>query len=190
MGRYDAVRVASIDDMPAELRNQHIADCGVAVAYGLYEGRNAWWSSWSATYSAPELHINLVKQRAEKRRVQGSVFTIAELPAVAFYSESHTLTAVRADGGAGLLQGLVIKALPHSLGQLAALVASCEVEAQYLFLHPGVERYARAEGLRKWTSKSVGTGSFLQWTESGHTRVGFAEAESISTQFRSMLANG
>lgn len=53
------------------------------VLYVLSRGRNAWHSTWVTNYSGPSALVNsrnVAKQIAERRRVQGNVFYIAQVP--------------------------------------------------------------------------------------------------------------
>ena len=63
--------------------------------YYVWKGRNAWWSTWSTTYSPGCFHLSLASAKAfcEKRRTQGTVFYIDEIPAVAFHSKDRSLYA-------------------------------------------------------------------------------------------------
>jgi len=60
------------------------------VIYYVYTGRNAWHSIWSTKYSAGCMHTNIetAKQYCEKRRNQGTVFNIKQLPALKIKSDN------------------------------------------------------------------------------------------------------
>lgn len=59
-----------------------------ARIFYVYQGRNAWHSTWTTTYSEGCMHRTLqsAKDFAEKKRVQGTVFNIREMPAIIFRS--------------------------------------------------------------------------------------------------------
>ncbi len=60
---------------------------GSHIMYFLSTGRNAWHETWSKRYQgSASLHFTLVeaKKTAEKGRTQGTVFTIDQVPALAF----------------------------------------------------------------------------------------------------------
>lgn len=56
-------------------------------------GRNAWWSTWITRYSPGCMHSTLDSAQSfcEKRRVQGTVFYIDELPSLAFIAPDRAL---------------------------------------------------------------------------------------------------
>lgn len=61
------------------------------IMYLLSTGRNAWHETWSQRYKGPtSLHFTLddAKKSAEKARLQGTVFTIEQVPVVGFRSRS------------------------------------------------------------------------------------------------------
>ncbi len=62
------------------------------IFYCIY-GRNAWHSTWVQKYTNDCMHLTLdsAKKLAEARRVQGSVFTIKELPALVIEVGSHRI---------------------------------------------------------------------------------------------------
>ena len=61
--------------------------------YYAFNGRNAWWSTWITRYADGCMHgaWDSVKSFCEKHRVQGTVFYINELPAVAFCAGNRAL---------------------------------------------------------------------------------------------------
>ncbi|WP_284126415.1 hypothetical protein [Parerythrobacter aestuarii] len=67
----------------------HISDVFPTNLFYVIRGRNAWHSTWVTHYFAECMHdsIRTAKDRAEKWREQGSVFTIREQPALAFRSK-------------------------------------------------------------------------------------------------------
>lgn len=59
-----------------------------ARIFYVYQGRNAWHSTWTTSYSEGCMHGTLqsAKDFAEKKRIQGTVFNIREMPAIVFRS--------------------------------------------------------------------------------------------------------
>lgn len=59
-----------------------------ARIFYVYQGRNAWHSTWITNYSENCMHTSLksAKDFAEKKRVQGTVFNIREMPAIVLRS--------------------------------------------------------------------------------------------------------
>lgn len=71
------------------LEQRKIFSAKLIKIYYVSEGRNAWWGSWSSTFEINgSFHTSLIsaKRHAEKKRVQGTVFTIEEIPAICFYT--------------------------------------------------------------------------------------------------------
>jgi len=71
-----------------KVAGSRVEDVSAGLLYYLFNGRNAWHSTWITRYTEGCMHSDLqsAKDTAEKRRVQGSVFYIAELPAPIFSS--------------------------------------------------------------------------------------------------------
>ena len=65
----------------------------ICVLYYVYEGRNAWHSTWVNKYSNGCMHesLNSAKNHCEKLRKQGSVFYISQLPCIVFRSLQKAL---------------------------------------------------------------------------------------------------
>lgn len=61
--------------------------------YYLHNGRNAWHSTWVKQYSEGCMHSDerSAKESVERKRTQGSVFYISQLPALLFRSKSGLL---------------------------------------------------------------------------------------------------
>ncbi|WP_150497730.1 hypothetical protein [Roseibium aquae] len=67
------------------------------IIYYIYQGRNAWHSTWVTQYWSGCMHTTLesAKENAERLRTQGSVFHIQELPALAFRSAKGVLVVTQ-----------------------------------------------------------------------------------------------
>jgi hypothetical protein len=65
----------------------------VVKVFYVWTGRNAWWSTWSTTYSPGCFHRTLKDAKAycESRRTQGTVFFIDELPSLGFFTSKEAL---------------------------------------------------------------------------------------------------
>lgn len=77
---------------PADMRFMVRSVRPVKVFY-VSTGRNAWWSTWITRYSHGCMHstIESAKQYCERRRVQGTVFYIDELPSIGFIAPERAL---------------------------------------------------------------------------------------------------
>lgn len=65
--------------------------------YYVYAGRNAWHSTWITTYSEGCMHVSFKSAAdfVEKKRVQGSVFNIREMPGIAFRSSAGDIVVTQ-----------------------------------------------------------------------------------------------
>ena len=74
---------------------QSIKRLGLAKLYFVTSGRNAWWATWIKRYEEGCMQAKLrsAQQQAERRRTNGSVFYIRELPAL-FIEKEHALLIV------------------------------------------------------------------------------------------------
>lgn len=72
----------------AELARSQIISIEAGIIYYVKTGRNAWHSTWVQQYSNGCMHgsQSSARQYAEKRRTQGTVFTIKELPSLVLQS--------------------------------------------------------------------------------------------------------
>lgn len=105
--------------VPALAPHYTLEAMGVGKLFYCHTGRNAWWTIWITRYSEGCMHASIegAKAFAETKRVQGTVFYIAELPALIFHGHGQCLavtqinttdplagysaTAVRAGGASG-----------------------------------------------------------------------------------------
>lgn len=78
-----------------KLSESVVTSINSVVLYYLTTGRNAWHSTWVLRYQDRCMHYSLesAKASAERLRVQGTVFTIKQLPAICFGSDQGCLVA-------------------------------------------------------------------------------------------------
>lgn len=91
-----------------ELLKSGLQDLRIVKVFLLITGRNAWHSTWSTSYSRQRAifgSFEEAKNVAENIRIQGSQFTIREIPALAFFS----------------LKGVIVICEFHSKPQFAKL---------------------------------------------------------------------
>jgi hypothetical protein len=96
-------RLASLAEPPEGMDDQPVLTSFLSKAFYFSVGRNAWWGSWSSTYPgdhafAPE--PSTIKKRIEAQRVQGSQFTLKELPALALMGQHYELLLFQTWGNA------------------------------------------------------------------------------------------
>lgn len=80
-----------------ELAESKVESISATLLYYVFSGRNAWHSTWITRYSVGCMHtsLELAKKFSEKRRTQGTVFNIKELPAVIFHSKNGCLAVTQ-----------------------------------------------------------------------------------------------
>lgn len=81
----------------SDVAGAKVESISTARLYYVYTGRNAWHSTWIRKYSKGCMHTSLksAKDYVEKKRVQGTVFNIEELPAIAFKSSAGDIIATQ-----------------------------------------------------------------------------------------------
>jgi len=100
----------------AKLARSKVKSVEAAYLYYLFQGRNAWHSTWITQYAEGCMHSDLdsAKATAERRRTQGSVFYIAEMPSLVFRSASGVI-AVTQINSASPLSGYSANAMTDRL---------------------------------------------------------------------------
>ena len=81
----------------AELLDAPVTGVGTAKIYLLVKGRNAWHATWITRFRATNaIHLTLASAKldAENQRVQGSTFTIREVPAIRLQTEGGSVLAI------------------------------------------------------------------------------------------------
>jgi hypothetical protein len=80
-----------------ELANSNVESITTSLLYYVITGRNAWHSTWITRYTENCLHASLeqAKEHVEKKRTQGTVFSIKELPAIIFRSTNGCLVVTQ-----------------------------------------------------------------------------------------------
>jgi len=73
-----------------------VESASVVTIHHVITGRNAWHSTWSTQYSEGSVHstIDAATEFAETKRVQGTVFEVLELPALALSGDGCTLVVL------------------------------------------------------------------------------------------------
>lgn len=84
-----------LEDVSADtLQDQSFLACYLGKILYYYQGRNAWHWTWSSTYPGNQAFhptFDVVCQRVERSRVQGSTWGIRELPALVFAANDVAL---------------------------------------------------------------------------------------------------
>jgi len=87
-----------MDTYKGQYDNQRLINCSAVKIYYWLQGRNAWHSKWSQTYTEGCMQSKLrdTKLIIEKKRKQGSTFYIREMPAIVFeFKLAHCLVVTQ-----------------------------------------------------------------------------------------------
>ncbi|WP_332399370.1 hypothetical protein [Vibrio metschnikovii] len=173
-------------------KNGHLNNVKQISVYYVYTGRNAWHSTYIRTYTNSCMHPNLqsAKDYCENKRVQGTVFHIFKIPALAFYTKYQTLIVTEINSNIPLSRFSLEKFLTkqtvkkNEVGKLAwttdmnTLVDSFDIYSGSWDV-PSKSRYSvlmfdgtsvklevsRSNDLIHYYSRSVGGGYYLQSSE-------------------------
>ncbi|MBB5271252.1 hypothetical protein HNQ70_001256 [Quisquiliibacterium transsilvanicum] len=87
-------------------RDYPVESIATGKIYYLGSGRNAWHSTWSMRYYPDAFHITQAdaKHAAEKRRTQGAVFYVSELPALVLVTRYSKYVITQINTGTPLLE--------------------------------------------------------------------------------------
>jgi hypothetical protein len=77
--------------LPKALFRLRLTQVQAVQIYYIIDGRNAWWQTWVQRYRQDCMQLSLPESRdvCERKRVQGTVFRITQLPAIAFRTSLH-----------------------------------------------------------------------------------------------------
>ena len=163
-----------------------------AVVYVLIRGRNAWHSTWVTNYKgtgAVYLTLDEAKRAAEKQRVQGSVFYIRQVPAVALNSREGTVVMVEFHsdtcfgnwdstlGAKALTIGTPMSVVIAALGRDGTWRAPLPSRHSYITVKAAwnaVESMHASRRFTRWASQSQGPRIHLTWDayDGGKSRSG------------------
>lgn len=171
-------------------KREFVSVINKGIIYYVYTGRNAWHSTWITRYSNGCMHNSLQSARAfcERRRVQGTVFNILELPCLVFRSNNSALivTEINTENP---LSGYSSKAISEEkfferisiYSSLVSIALSFKPESRFWKMRPPlknstiiltsknpgifIEDY-KEKSLLKYVSCSVGSDSDLGFYES------------------------
>ncbi len=77
-----------------DFEDESVFSCFMGKLFHYWQGRNAWWGTWSEIYPAEDsfcLDLVETKQRVERKRTQGTQWTIAELPVLVLAGQDDAL---------------------------------------------------------------------------------------------------
>jgi len=78
----------------SDFKDEPVLSCYLAKVFHFWQGRNAYWGTWSSTYPGHEsfsFDLAGTKAKVARRRVQGSKWTIEELPVIVLAGEEDCL---------------------------------------------------------------------------------------------------
>ncbi len=152
------------------LREERLTIAEISQPTWIYQviyGRNAWHSTWVEIYDEENFQLELVaaKESVEARRVQGSKWTIAELPALAFIGENRTLVVAEINTDRPLSDCGYSSACAPDLASIARAFAPARENSILRFLTVKNKFPKLVPELRVFRSISPGGTSSLIWDE-------------------------
>lgn len=177
-----AAHEADFDDL--RLMVECVAEVKI---YYVTTGRNAWWNTWITRYSPGCMHSTIESAKAfcERRRVQGTVFYIDELPSLMFRAKDKAI-AVSEINTEEFLARLNVDRL-ISIIEVLPVASMTLLQVMYAFRsdsllwppsHPKenstivsfcadrltLEVLAPPDALSTWASRSNGPNYYLRWS--------------------------
>jgi hypothetical protein len=152
-------------------------------AYVLIRGRNAWNSTWVQNYMGTgAVYLTLVeaKKAAEAQRVQGSVFYIRQIPAMALNSTEGSVLLVEfhsdnsfgkwdtKNGADELVIGTPLSQVITALGRGGLWKTPVPSKHSFITVKTGwdtLETVPPRGSFTRWTSQSQGPNYYLKWNE-------------------------
>ena len=143
--------------------------CYVANVYQYWVGRNAWHGTWSSLYSENEafwFDMDGLVGHIERRRVQGSQFSIRELPALVFVAADSALVVVEPDSDRPFVGPYSGRLQPKTVHAIAgwATYSSMQVRAWRVSVLPEPSK----PPYRLFRSRSISGDYHLDWSEIDH----------------------
>jgi hypothetical protein len=165
--------------LPAETRSSRFHAARLGAVYFLTNGRNAWHSTWINRYGPRSIsgRLSTVRQWAEQRRVQGSVFYIERMPALVLQADDLTLVGVEVNPSQQMGTGAAVFGGEPLAGRVIEAYSGVRPNT-VLWLHtPGNHRFEtwNRSGEACWRSESSGPNYLLGWREVPTRRSASAE---------------
>ncbi len=144
--------------------------CEPIKLYHLTQGRNAWHNTWRQSYfdkSSFHLELSEAQEAAEPFRVQGSTWTIVELPACSFISQRHSLliTEINTKRPLATFCEDIESVCGDSLLSLAQAFRPTKPDSVVRLVSEVIEFSQLGEKLHYFKSESHGGSSPLSWRE-------------------------
>lgn len=87
------MQLTSVTKAPSDDLRYVVREVKAIKLFYVTMGRNAWWSTWVTRYAEGCMHTTFgsAREYCESRRVQGTVFYLTQLPALAFIAGGRIL---------------------------------------------------------------------------------------------------
>ena len=160
-------RLHRLNELPEGIFDEPVKTSFLSKVFYFSVGRNAWGGFWSSTYpgdDAFELDKSILKKRIEARRIQGSQFTLKELPALALMGKNYDLLLFQTWGSAPF------KRIPRdaiSGRSMFEVARSICVHEQWIdtFIAPRGQSCLPILPFKTYRSRPQGAGYCLAWDE-------------------------
>ncbi len=163
--------------------------------YRVIDGRNAWWNTWVRRWYQDEIYasLNAARHAVEGMRVQGSTWTIEEVPVCVFLGSQHALVVGEIHSREPLTKHGYSPVCKPFLNDLAVVFQRPANDNILCLAAQGIEiqRFAGRAGL--FSSVSEGGRFPLWWTKSDvEWRTGGLETilKTYKESLRSALSSG
>ena len=152
-----------------DFENEPVISCFIGKLFHHWQGRNAWWGTWSETYPRDDsfaLALDQTKSHIEKSRTQGSQWTIAELPALVLAGKDDALMICEINTDSPLSDFRLPRTFDLSLESMAALFQPMKPNSVCRFVS-GSDLLAPAQfPFLRHRSQSAGSYYMLGWEAS------------------------
>jgi hypothetical protein len=160
--RYEDISQSQVEEFSLDVSHSLIL---TKLLYAI-DGRNAWWATWVRRFYPRtfSLDIDFAKDRVEINRVQGSTWTLWEVPALAFIG-SHGALIVTQINAENILKYYEINplVLPY-IGQIADHFKPKNKNDEIRrFLTADIHKISETRKYRRFESAPVGGGYRLSW---------------------------
>jgi len=158
-------RLPSLAKPPEGIEDEPVLTSFLSKAFYFSVGRNAWWGSWSSTYPGDQAFApepTTIKSRIEAQRVQGSQFTLKELPALALMGEHYEFLLFQTWGNAPFREIPRSAIAGRTMFEVARSICKHE---QWIdtFIGPSGTALRPILPFKMFRSRPQGAGYFLAW---------------------------
>lgn len=177
------------EDITDELRDVAYHACLTKVIYAV-DGRNAWYNTWVKRYypSTYSLSLEDTKRMVEKKRVQGSTWSIKEVPAIAFIGHNYALLVTQINTNDILKKYPFTDAIQPSIDKIADCFEPEDYNDDIIrLISKQPDQIQKAKQFATYKSYSIGRDYYLRWESSQNKDIKYSMAEKWRKEYLSLL---